>query len=234
MASAPSQETRPAAPAPRPGDRRSRLRPRQVPPRTVAPRSEAGYRTARDRARLGTRTRALGCGADVCLVAQLPPAPHPLGTRRQHAPRAAEPWMRTDLLATPRAVTRDHPRSSVAWNEARQPRCSLPQQERRGSRSRACRRPHFVQRGSRLDVGPGARFRAKAGATSSGPRPLPASSGARARRASGEHARSTREAVACLWPGPEWDAWVPVCGDRRCPGAGRHSGSAAMPALFVS
>ena len=28
--------------------------------------------------------------------------------------------------------------------------------------------------------------------------------------------------------------WVAVCGDRRWPGAERHSGSAAMPALFVS
>jgi transposase len=37
-------KTRPASPSARPGDRRPRLRPRQVPPRTVAPRRQAGDR----------------------------------------------------------------------------------------------------------------------------------------------------------------------------------------------
>jgi transposase len=103
--------------------------PRQVPPRTVAPRRQAGDRAARHRARFGTRTRAVGCGAYVCLVAQLPPTPHPLGTRRQYAPRATEPRMRTHLLATPPAGNAAHPRCS-----------SSTMQERRRSRSHACGR----------------------------------------------------------------------------------------------
>jgi hypothetical protein len=87
--------------------------------------SSSGDRAARHRAWLGTRTRAVACRACVRLVAQPPPAPHPLGTRRQHAPRAPEPRMRTHLLATPPAVTAATlPRCSVASNEARRPRCS--------------------------------------------------------------------------------------------------------------
>jgi hypothetical protein len=65
----------------------------------------------------------------------------------------------------------------------------------------------------------------------------------RARRLRVVRARASRASVSVpallatrsLACGLGWRRrWVPVCGDRRWPGAGRHSGSAAMPALFVS
>jgi hypothetical protein len=48
----------------------------------------------------------------------------------------------------------------------------------------------------------------------------------------GERARSTRDAVACLWSGLEATLGAGVRGSEMP--AGRHSGSAAVPALFLS
>ena len=93
----PSQRRHAAAPTPRRHRRHRRQAPAglaSAPTRSIADRGydhdkyrrelwrrgvKPADRTARHRARLGTRTRALGGGGHVCSAAQLPPAPHPLG-----------------------------------------------------------------------------------------------------------------------------------------------------------
>src|SRR5438045_3993053 len=71
----------------------------------MAPRRQAADRAAPHRARLRTRPGALGGGADVRLAAQLPPASHPLGTRRRPALRVSAPRMLAHLLAAHPTMT---------------------------------------------------------------------------------------------------------------------------------
>jgi transposase len=109
---------------------------------------------ARHRARLRTRPRALGGGADVRLAAQLPPAPHRLGTRCWPALRASESRMLADLLAAYPTVT--HKRGALLDVELDSDggAAAFPQmQERDGRRSRAGRR--LVRVPSRRPVGTG-------------------------------------------------------------------------------